>query len=169
MTIMLNTMVLPLIELPFLDKNLILIFSIAISLVLITIYFASSSRIIDKIKSFIISNVNIKYSFMLPLFVKSLLEGDTNIEDKGPFFKYILSMTILQTIVLTGFFSIFCYVSVLYLIQHYNIETKFPKFIKIINYFKFTTKGFIIFEVLLVFFIQILLIIANIYLIIILY
>jgi hypothetical protein len=52
-----------------------------------------------------------------------------------PIIRYSFSMFILSLLVLMCFFNIVGYILSIYLINKYNIETKFPKFKRYINFY----------------------------------
>ena len=119
-------------------------------------------KVMNKINKFF--NRNIKYSFLLPIFLKEALPNPID-NNSDPFIQYLYSVTTLQIFIFIGFINILTYILVIYLIKYYNVENKYPKFIKIISYVKNTNLFFIIFEVVLVITTQIFIVGTNLYLI----
>jgi hypothetical protein len=91
-----------------------------------------------------VSGGNFKYMFLFPFIYKHF---ETEIKDNpDPLLNYTFSMITLSLIVLFCFFNVLLYLISLYLIQNYNVEEKFPKLKKYINFYSKTTKIFIITE-----------------------
>ena len=109
-----------------------------------------------------------KYCFFIPFLLEKLSLNNPpspNSELDQFFYHYIQATTFLHIIFLCGFINIMTNVLVVYLIKYYNVENKYPKFIKIISYVKNTNLFFIIFEVVLVITTQIFIVGTNLYLI----
>ena len=117
-------------------------------------------KVMNKINKFF--NRNIKYSFLLPIFLKEALPNPID-NNSDPFIQYLYSVTTLQIFIFIGFINILTYILVIYLIKYYNIEDKYPKYIKYINYVKNSNLAVILFEVVLVLILQIILMGLNIY------
>ena len=137
----------------------------------VKIHKMKTSKIIKAIKeSFIYLKSslksNIKYSFTVPFIIKNILGEAESIESKGPFYQYLFSITTLQLFVLFGILNILFYILVLYLIQKYDIESKFTNetILRIIKFYKNISKFVLIFEVLLLLIIQFFIIGINTYL-----
>ena len=56
-------------------------------------------------------------------------------------------MTILSLIALITFINIFIYLFIIYSINNYNLENKYPRFNRFINYYKNTSFFFIVIEI----------------------
>lgn len=77
---------------------------------------------------------NYKYSFLFALILKSLdiqLSPDASQLVNLAFGTFILSL-----ICLLNFFNVVGYLIALYLVNKYDVETKFPKFKRIIRYYE---------------------------------
>lgn len=70
-------------------------------------------------------------------------------------------MFILNLVVLICFFNIVGYILSIYLVNKYDIETKFPKFKRYIKYYISINKIFLIFEIILAFVILLFIILVN--------
>jgi hypothetical protein len=81
--------------------------------------------------------------------------------DVDPFVSYTFGMFILNLTVLVCFVNIIGYILSLYLINKYDIDKKFPKFKRYINFYKTTNKFFLILEVIIAFIILIFLVLVN--------
>ena len=103
-------------------------------------------NLIKKIKIIII-NKNYKTSWMLPFLLSNLgLEENINSNSDISYGVFLLSL-----IALICFINVLGLLSVHILIQKKDYETKYPKFKKIINYYKNTSLVYFIIEALLCF------------------
>ena len=103
-------------------------------------------NLIKKIKIIII-NKNYKTSWMLPFLLSNLgLEENINSNSDISYGVFLLSL-----IALICFINVLGLLSVHILIQKKDYETKYPKFKKIINYYKNTSLVYVIIEALLCF------------------
>jgi len=78
-----------------------------------------------------------------------------------PIIRYTFSMFILNLVVLTCFFNIVGYILSIYLVNKYDIETKYPKFKRYINFYKSTSKFFLILEIIVAFVTLLFIVIVN--------
>ena len=117
--------------------------------------------IINSIKTYLKNLSNSKYAFMLPFVLNNVLGTPDKLKDPDPLISYIASILTLQVILFFTLLNISFYIISLYLIKYYNIETKFPKYVKIINFYQRTNKYFLAFEIVLAIVIQFYLIIMN--------
>lgn len=102
-----------------------------------------------------------KCAFLLPLVLKTINENPETIDPNNPFITYIVSITTILVFIFFTLMNIFFYLLVLYLINNYDVETKFPRFIKIINLYKKTTKLILAMEIAFVIFFLLVLIAMN--------
>ena len=87
---------------------------------------------------------NYKYSFLFALILKSLdiqLSPDASQLVNLAFGTFILSL-----ICLLNFFNVVGYLIALYLVNKYDVETKFPKFKRIIRYYENSSLIFVLIE-----------------------
>ena len=87
---------------------------------------------------------NYKYSFLFALILKSLdiqLSPDASQLVNLAFGTFILSL-----ICLLNFFNVVGYLIALYLVNKYDVETKFPKFKKVILYYENSSLFFVFLE-----------------------
>ena len=99
---------------------------------------------------YIKSNFNYKCAFLLPLVLKTIKDNPQNIDPDNPFIMYIYSTTTVLVFTFLALINIFFYLLVLYLINNYDVEIKFSRFIKFINFYKKTTKVFLAIEITIV-------------------
>ena len=120
-------------------------------------------KTINRIK-IILLNINPQYksSFLFPFIIQNM--GANINTETDDIIRYSFSMFTLSLIVLISFINIMGFLLSLYLINKYDIETKFPKFKKIIKYYENSNKIFIIFEVILSIVILLIMIIINLFL-----
>ena len=84
---------------------------------------------------------------MLPLVLKTINENPETIDPNNPFITYIVSITTILVIIFFAIMNLFFYLLVLYLINNYEVETKFPRFIYFINLYKKSSKIIIVLEI----------------------
>jgi len=77
--------------------------------------------------------------------------------------KFAFGVFILSLVAFVSFFNIVGYFLSLYLVQRYNLEQKYPKFKKIVNYFEKSSLAFILFEVFLCVFCLLFLMVSSLY------
>ena len=110
-----------------------------------------SMKFLHQIFQYIFANLNkyfdYKYAFFLPLVLKTINENPETIDPNNPFITYIVSITTILVFIFFTLMNIFFYLLVLYLINNYDVVNKFPRFIKIINMYKNTTKFFLAMEI----------------------
>ena len=117
-------------------------------------------KIINKIQDTTLNyNPQYKYSFLFPFIINSMGSNITN--DSESIIRYTFSMFTLSLIVLISFINIIGYILSLYLLSKYDIENKYPKYIKIIKYFEKSNKIFILFEIILCILILLFIILIN--------
>jgi hypothetical protein len=89
-------------------------------------------------------NNNYKHSMALPIILSFL---DISIPDNAtPLFNFSLGILILAIISLLCFFNVIGYLISIILINKYEIETKFPKLKRLINYYSKSTLIFVAIE-----------------------
>jgi hypothetical protein len=89
-------------------------------------------------------NNKLTQSFFFPFLLSYF---DLNIpENSQPIIQYVFGMTILSLIALLSFINLFIYLFIMYSINHYDLENKYPKFKWIINYYKKTSFFIIVIE-----------------------
>lgn len=90
---------------------------------------------------------NYRHCFLLPILMNYF---DLDIpKDAAPLINFSFSIFLINTVCILCFFNIIGYLTAIILIQKYNIENKFksyPKFIKLIDYYKNSTFLFILIE-----------------------
>ena len=105
------------------------------------------SKIIIKFINTIKYNFKIsglKQSFLFTFILDSL---NINIpEDASQFVNYSFSVFLLSLICLLNFISVVGYLTSIYLVTKYDIETKFPKFKRIIRYYEKSSIFFVVLE-----------------------
>ena len=88
-------------------------------------------------------------------------------DSNDPVLNYVISIATLQVLILISFINIIMNILVLYLLSNDNltvlnvVKEKYPKFIKVINYFAKASKWTIIVETIVVILIQIFIIGIN--------
>jgi hypothetical protein len=98
----------------------------------------------------------IKYLFSFPFVLSNL---NINVNDSDPIItQFAYGVLLISLVAFFCFMNIAGYVIVIYLIQKSDYETKYPKFTRIINYFKKVNLIFLSVEILLCFICLILLI-----------
>lgn len=101
-------------------------------------------------------NNNIKYLFSFPFVFYNL---DINVSDSDPIItQFAYGVLLISLVAFFCFTNIVGYVIVIYLIQKSDYETKYPKFTRLINYYKNINLVFLSIEILLCFICLILLI-----------
>ena len=89
--------------------------------------------------------INLKYSFIIPfIFLKLCNEIPADVE---PIITYSFNMFILSLITLVCLINIIGYFISIYLINKYDVEKRYPKYIKIIRYFEKSQILFVIIEI----------------------
>ena len=89
--------------------------------------------------------INLKYSFIIPfIFLKLVNEIPADVE---PIITYSFNMFILSLITLVCLINIIGYFISIYLINKYDVEKRYPKYIKIIRYFEKSQILFVIIEI----------------------
>ena len=89
--------------------------------------------------------INLKYSFIIPFIFLKL--GNEIPADVEPIITYSFNMFILSLITLVCFINIIGYFISIYLINKYDVEKRYPKYIKIIRYFEKSQILFVIIEI----------------------
>lgn len=101
-------------------------------------------------------NNNLKYLFSFPFVFYNL---DINVNDSDPIItQFAYGILLISLVAFFCFINIAGYVIVIYLIQKSDYETKYPKFARLINYYKNINLVFLSIEILLCFICLILLI-----------
>lgn len=101
-------------------------------------------------------NNNVKYLFSFPFVLFNL---DINVDDSDPIItQFAYGVLLISLVAFFCFTNIAGYVIVVYLIQKSNYETKYPKFTRLINYYKKVNLIFLSIEIILCFICLILLI-----------
>ena len=95
------------------------------------------NQLINFIKKFYRIN-NKQYAFIIP-FIFTKLNPNFSTETE-PLVSYVFSMFMLNLIVLICFVNIIGYIISIYLVNQYDIEEKFPKFKRYINFYKSINK-----------------------------
>jgi hypothetical protein len=108
------------------------------------------------------SRINFKYAYFLPFIFAKFNPNVT--PESDPLVSYAFSMFLLNLIVFICFFNIIGYILSIYLVNKYDIEVKFPKYKIYINFYKSTSKFFLILEIIIAFVILIFLILLNLFL-----
>lgn len=102
---------------------------------------------------------NIKYLFSFPFIFYNL---DINVNDSDPIItQFAYGVLLISLVAFFCFTNIAGYVIVIYLIQKSDYETKYPKFARLINYYKKVNLVFLSIEILLCFICLILLILFS--------
>nr|YP_010697737.1 hypothetical protein P1R16_mgp02 [Porodaedalea niemelaei]WCF76633.1 hypothetical protein [Porodaedalea niemelaei] len=110
-------------------------------------------------KFYINCNNNLKYCYIIPFIFKTL--GKEIPADAEPIVTFSFNILILALIILFCFINITGYFISIYLINKYNVESKYPKYYKIIRYFEQSRILFVTIEIFLCLFCLILIIILN--------
>jgi hypothetical protein len=105
---------------------------------------------------------SVKYAYIIP-FIFTKLNPNVSTET-DPLISYVFSMFMLNFIILICFFNIVGYILSIYLVNKYDIEVKFPKLKRYINFYKTTSKFLLIFEIIFAFTILIFIILLNFFL-----
>ena len=103
--------------------------------------------------------INLKYSFIIPFIFLKL--GNEIPADVEPIITYSFNMFILSLITLVCLINIIGYFISIYLINKYDVEKRYPKYIKIIRYFEKSQILFVIIEIIICFCCIIVIIIGN--------
>ena len=103
--------------------------------------------------------INLKYSFIIPFIFLKL--GNEIPADVEPIITYSFNMFILSLITLVCLINIIGYFISIYLINKYDVENRYPKYIKIIRYFEKSQILFVIIEIIICFCFIIVIIIGN--------
>ena len=110
-----------------------------------------SMKFLHQIFQYIFANLNkyfdYKCAFFLPLVLKTINENPETIDPNNPFITYIVSITTILVFIFFAIMNLFFYLLVLYLINNYEVETKFPRFIYFINLYKKSSKIIIVLEI----------------------
>lgn len=93
--------------------------------------------------------INLKYSFIIPFIFLKL--GNEIPADVEPIITYSFNMFILSLITLVCLMAIIGYFISIYLINKYDVEKRYPKYIKIIRYFEKSQILFVIIEIIICF------------------
>ena len=93
--------------------------------------------------------INLKYSFIIPFIFLKL--GNEIPADVEPIITYSFNMLILSLIILVCLINIIVYFISIYLINKYDVEKRYPKFIKIIRYYERSQIFFVIIEIIICF------------------
>jgi hypothetical protein len=101
---------------------------------------------------------NNKFNYIFALFPFSLFDINIIPETISSFEKFLFYLIILGILTLWSFIDIVGHFIVIYLIDHKNIEEKYPKFKSIIKYFKKVNYYFLTFEIVFVILVYLLLI-----------
>ena len=94
--------------------------------------------------------INLKYSFIIPFIFLKL--GNEIPADVEPIITYSFNMFILSLITLVCLINIIGYFISIYLINKYDVEKRYPKYIKIIRYFEKSQILFVIIEIIICFY-----------------
>lgn len=86
----------------------------------------------------------IRQSFLFPFVLDYF--GLTIPENSEPIIQYVFGVTILSLIALISFINVFAYLFIMYSMINYNLEKKYPRFKRIINYYKKSSLIIIIIE-----------------------
>lgn len=117
-------------------------------------------RIINKIQRVVVQENNYSKSFSLPLILSYL---DINIPENASILTHwSFSVFLFSLIALICFINVLVFLIVYILIQNGNYENKYPKFKKLINYYKKSSILYVIIEALICLSCLILLIIFSI-------
>ena len=93
--------------------------------------------------------INLKYSFIIPFIFLKL--GNEIPADVEPIITYSFNMFILSLITLVCLINIIGYFISIYLINKYDVEKRYPKYIKIIRYFEKCQILFVIIKIIVCF------------------
>ena len=102
---------------------------------------------------------NLKYSFIIPFLFNKL--GNEIPADVEPIITYSFNMFILSLIVLVCLINITGYFISIYLINKYDVEKRYSKYVKLIRYFEKSQIFFVIIEIIICFSCLILIVITN--------
>lgn len=132
--------------------------------IIFNIFFRVYKVIIAKVivlysKFYFNCKTNLKYSYIVPFIFKSL--GSEIPADAEPIVSFSFNILILSLIILFCFINITGYFISIYLLTKYNVEEKYPKYLKIIRYFEKSRIFFVIIEIFLCLFCLITIIILN--------
>lgn len=117
-------------------------------------------KIHNKIKYYIFYyNQHYKSSFFIPFIFNQL--GKELPTDNAAIVNYSFNLFILSLIALVCFINVVGYFLSFYLINKYDITNKYPKYIKLINYYEKSTLIFIILESLICLLCLIFMVIIN--------
>jgi len=105
---------------------------------------------------------NFQTAYFLPLILAKLSPNVT--PETEPIITYSFSMFTLGLVVLLCFINIVGYIVALYLIQSYDVEKKYPSLKRYINYYRTTTKLFLVLEITVAFFAILIIVIGNFFL-----
>jgi hypothetical protein len=103
-----------------------------------------------------------KEAYILPFLFAKFNPNVT--AEAEPFISYSFSMFILSLLVLFCFFNIIGYIISIYLIDKYDIETKFPYFKRYIKFYSSTSKILLVLEIIIAFVFLIFIVILNFFL-----
>ena len=78
---------------------------------------------------------DVKYAFLFPFIMDKIIDIPAMKDSNDPILNHIIGIATLQVFILIGFINIMLNILALYLIDNYDIKERFPKYIKIINYF----------------------------------
>ena len=96
------------------------------------------------------NNVSFKSAYFIPILLGLINPNIT--PETEPIITYSFSMFTLSLIILICFFNIMSYILSIYLINKYDIKSKFPSFKRYIIFYSTTNKIFLIIEVIIAFF-----------------
>jgi hypothetical protein len=105
---------------------------------------------------------NFKFAYFLPFILAKFSPNIT--PETEPIISYSFSMFILSLLVLICFFNVVGYILSIYLINKYDIETKFPKFKWYINFYNSTSKFFLVLEIIVAFVTLLFIVLINFFL-----
>ena len=107
------------------------------------------------------NNPGLKQSFLFTFILNSL---NFNIpEDASQMVQYSFSIFLLSLVCLFNFISVVGYLTAIYLVNKYDIETKFPKFKRIIRYYEKSSLFFVVFEGLMCVILLLIIIVSSLY------
>lgn len=100
-----------------------------------------------------------KYCYIIPFIFKTL--GSEISPEAEPIISFSFNIFILSLIALICFINIIGYFISIYLLEKYKVEEKFPKYYKLMMYYKKRNIFFVIIEIIICFLSLITLIIIN--------
>ena len=100
-----------------------------------------------------------RFNYIIPFLFHKI--GKEIPADAEPFVTFSFNTLILSLIILFCFINIIGYFTSIYLVNKYNIESKYPKYAKYIRYFEKSRIYFVLVEILLCFFCIITILLSN--------